>query len=277
MNNKNLINLKNKLSKIKLLKTITNPIYDFFEKNESPRFKYNRLKILLNTKNKKKLLALKDIHKGKQCVIMATGPSLNKVDLSLLKNHPFVFGVNGAFMAKNNLKYFFCSSPNFYDVNWQRIKKVNEELFFFSSFVGHTPIKNSVYVPINNKKQMTNFNSNLIKTRPWGPGVLLDLVIPVALWMGFSEIILLGADYTLGHYKRFHEGLKNEPGRKRQVTQEEHYQENLLAHKNFEKLKTYLSNLKKQSNKEVKIYNCSPLSHLKTFEKPDLKSVISLH
>jgi len=265
------VSIRQRLSKIRLLKELSYPIYKVFENRENFRFRYNRLRILFDLKNRKKLAALKNIHKGKQCIIMATGPSLNKVDLSLIKKHPFVFGVHGTFVVRNNFKYYFCSGPVFYKENWQRAKKeVDAELFFFSSFVRYAPFPNAVYISVDNKKSMVKLEANLMKTLPWGPGVLLDLAIPVALWMGFSEIILLGADYSLGEYKRFYEVSKNALTYKTHISQEGHHKEVLLAHKNFEKLKKYLSTL----DKPVKIFNCSPLSDLKTFEKPSLKKVL---
>lgn len=231
--------------------------------------------VLAKTGNKRKLLSFKNIHSGKQCIIMATGPSLNKVDLSLIAEHPFVFGVNAAFIKRNDFRYYFCSSLNFYKPNKKRIKKINAEHFFFSTLIGLTSNFNASYIHIEEKSHLwktapKTFTADILKPLSWGPGVLLELAVPVAIWMGFSEIILLGADYSLGSYERFYTEKKSGLSHKKEMSQKQHHYENAIAHNSFNNLKHYLSGLQKP----VKIYNCSPLSDLKAFEKVGLEQII---
>src|SRR5210317_1185187 len=46
----------------------------------------------------KKLAYFKDIHKGERCFIIGNGPSLNKTDVSKLKNE-YTFGMNRIYLA----------------------------------------------------------------------------------------------------------------------------------------------------------------------------------
>jgi hypothetical protein len=46
----------------------------------------------------KRLRTYKDIHRGKRCFIIGNGPSLNQLDLTLLKNE-YTFGMNRIYMA----------------------------------------------------------------------------------------------------------------------------------------------------------------------------------
>ena len=50
-------------------------------------------------KNRDKLKALKNIHKGERCFIICNGPSLKEIDFSLLKNE-FTLGMNRIYLMK---------------------------------------------------------------------------------------------------------------------------------------------------------------------------------
>jgi len=232
----------------------------------------NELKIRLDPSNHRKIKRLEGIHKGKQCVVMLTGPSLNEVDCSLLDEHPFVLGVNGAFIKRNNFKYYFCSSQNFYHKNRRAIENVSADFFIFSSVIPFEKSDKRAYLLLDVKsglagRAMKRFEPNLFRTLSWGPTVLLDLVIPTCLWMGFSEIVLLGADYTLKGFKRFYE-LDNSLMLHSYKT--DHEKEVKLAHYGFDELVKYLNRTKSQ----VKIYNCSSQSSLDHFPKCRLEDII---
>lgn len=105
------------------------------------------------------------------------------------------------------------------------------------------------------------------KRRGSRPTCLLDFAIPAALWMGFEELVLLGADYSLDNYRWFY----NSEDEKRPKSPDNfRTQEMLMAHRKFSKLKNYLTTYRP----EVKIINCSPLSDLDMFEKRQLADVL---
>ena len=72
------------------------------------------------TENERKLKALKNKHKGKRCFVIGNGPSLNKMDLSLLKNE-YTFGVNGVFYAFDELGFM----PTYYVVEDRLVAEDN--------------------------------------------------------------------------------------------------------------------------------------------------------
>jgi hypothetical protein len=228
----------------------------------------NRFRITFSFENSLKILKLKNIHQGEQCVITATGPSINQIDLSLIKKHPFVLGANGAFHIRNEFKYYFCSCPNFYLTNEKEIKSINAESFFFSS---HIPFHNNpkyIYLKLHERTSLYHsrrFQPNLLKTLCWGPTVLLDLVLPTALWMGFSEILLLGADYSLQNYQHFYPENQHKTVKNVIWKNEMH-----RAHIGFNVLTQYLSSLQNPA----RIINCSPLSDLQCLEQAPLEKVV---
>ena len=59
---------------------------------------------LFGKKNRMNLLRYKDIHKGERCFIIGNGPSLNKMDLSLLKDE-ITFGMNRIYLLFNKVGF----------------------------------------------------------------------------------------------------------------------------------------------------------------------------
>lgn len=232
--------------------------------------KENRRKLKYDIRNYIKLLLLKNKHYGQQCVLMATGPSLNHVDLSLLNDHKFVIGVNGAYRKFNKFKYYFCSCPNYFLANQNDIYNVNAENMFLSSHIPFVRRNDFIYLKLHETINICiaqKFSCNVLKTLYWGPTVLLDIVLPTVLWMGFSEIVLLGADYSLNNYR--HAYSEKRHNTLRRTNSEE---EMISAHRSFDIVKETLSTLKQAP----RIINCSPLSDLRCFPKKNLDEVIRL-
>ncbi|MCP5364411.1 MAG: hypothetical protein H6905_04150 [Hyphomicrobiales bacterium] len=232
--------------------------------------KNNRIKLKYNLQNYIQLLLLKNKHRGKQCIILATGPSLNLVDLSLLEGHEFVIGLNGAYRKFNKFKYYFCSCPNYFLANQNDVYHVDAEKLFLSSHIPYQKRENFIYIRLHETRNICTakkFSWNVLKTLYWGPTVLLDIVLPTVLWMGFSEIVLLGADYSLNNYR--HAYSEKHHNTLRTTNSEE---EMISAHRSFDIVKETLSTLKQAP----RIINCSPLSDLRCFPKKNLDEVIRL-
>ena len=148
--------------------------------------------------NKSKLLSYKDKHKGQRCFIIANGPSLKKMDLSLLKNE-YAIGMNRIYLLEkvngfsptylvsndinNQLKQF----KNEYDVlsnvkffNWRSRSffKNQEQLIFFKNRFSIRFGKDLVNDKIGNGKSVTYSCLHL------------------AYYMGFDTVILIGKDHN---------------------------------------------------------------------------------
>lgn len=230
--------------------------------------KHNRRRIAHSPANHLRLLRLKNAHRGRQCVVMATGPSLNQVDLTLIRDHPYVFGVNGAFRVRNRFRYYFCSCPSFYLSNERRIGEVQAERRFFSSHIPYRSGPSRVYLQLYEKKAIFRrgeFQPNLLRPLYWGPTVILDLVIPAALWMGFREIVLLGADYSLQDYRHFYPEAQHKT-----LAAVDCENEMSQAHASFRIVREHLE----RTGRPTRIVNCSPGSDLREFPILPLQDVI---
>ena len=79
-----------------------------------------------------KVLNLKNIHKNKRCFIVGNGPSLNKMELDLLKND-FCFIFNGAFSLRkkiNKEKIFHVIEDNlFLQIIWKQSTNLMDNCF----------------------------------------------------------------------------------------------------------------------------------------------------
>jgi hypothetical protein len=231
------------------------------------------------TNNRQRILALGNAFAGQQGVVLCPGPSIKNTDLTLLVDHPYVMGVNGVFLLRNRFKFYFCSSPNFFVPNMVRISEVIADVFFLSSFIRQVvellPAElqdKTIFLEVD-KAQMAarrmsdEFHFDLTRTLSWGPTVLLDIVLPALVWMGFCEIVLVGADYPRQGYRRFYSGRSDAP---RTLVESDHDAEMAMAHRRFDQLLWTLMTLPTP----VRIVNCSPNSELMQLEQGVLKDVV---
>ncbi|WP_392340467.1 6-hydroxymethylpterin diphosphokinase MptE-like protein [Moritella marina] len=154
-----------------------------------------------------KISKMKDKFKGKRCVIIGNGPSLNKIDLNLLKNE-YTFGVNSIFLKENE-----GFKPTFYTVedchvmndNKDRINDFNTQYRFFP-----TRYKKE----IRNRKNTYFFNMNEGFYKTFSPyentprfsvdaadqlfcGQSVTIInLQLAYFLGFTEIYLIGMDFS---------------------------------------------------------------------------------
>lgn len=149
----------------------------------------------------------KDIHKDRRCFIMGTGYSLNYQDMNLLKND-ITIGCNRIGL-KYTPTYLCVSDALMYKNHKEEIDKINSPLFMTTT--DEYPIteknsKRSTYIIRCRKDRGLIWKGNfwhpdLEYITWWGKNcsgtVIIDLCIPLADFMGFKEIYLIGVDFTL--------------------------------------------------------------------------------
>lgn len=173
---------------------------------------------------------LRDKHKGQRCFILGNGPSLKELDLSLLKGDvTFVSNwfVNGFVGAQGSLfeptYYCICSHEMF--GGWANpVPRFNEEArrllnkhlskthkffsFRFKDYVESEdvfPKQKIDYLLFDRPKYGIDERGemNLDLSRPMDDGytVIITFCLPLAAWMGFSEVYLIGCDCDYGIQK----------------------------------------------------------------------------
>jgi hypothetical protein len=147
--------------------------------------------------NRLKLIPYKNIHAGERCFIIANGPSLQKTDLSLLKNE-LTIGMNRIYLVEEVNGF----SPTYLAVSDIPIQldQFTEEynnLRMSRFFIWNTRKKFSKQPNLMFFKQSfkMNFQPDLLK--PIGAGKSVTyFCIQLAYYMGFDEVILIGKDHS---------------------------------------------------------------------------------
>lgn len=151
-----------------------------------------------------------NIHKDKRCFIIGNGPSLNKVDLSLLENE-YTFAVNGIFYKTRETGF----KPTYYVVEDSHVMKDNLETikdyfpkahrFFpldYKHLLEHTTDRTSYfnmnvgfYEKSSPNYKIPRFSTDAAARLYCGQSVTI-INLQLAYYMGFSEVYLIGMDFS---------------------------------------------------------------------------------
>lgn len=159
--------------------------------------------------DKEKISVFKDKYKGERCFIIGNGPSLNQVDLSLLDNE-CTFGVNGifyktkelgfsptfymvedSFVMQDNLKEinsYYGKEQRFFPVDYKHLIKNHQKTCFFKMNKGF-------YIDESPNFQRPRFSTDFAEKGFCGQSVTI-LNLQLAYYMGFSEVYLIGMDFS---------------------------------------------------------------------------------
>ncbi len=159
--------------------------------------------------NGKKIKSLKNSRLGKRCFVVATGPSLTVEDLEKLGGED-TFGVNGIFLVYNQTKwrptYYVCTDAPYF-------KKLVDAYSLTLDVLG----EKEVFLNRETKKLNPSFQGSMVRWisfSPWNRiynfqhyhfqadmekgmyafGTVTNIVMAIAMYMGYKEIILIGAD-----------------------------------------------------------------------------------
>ena len=149
----------------------------------------------------------KNIHKGKRVFIVGTGPSLKMSDLDILyNNNEICISVNGIFKAFSKTRW----RPNYYGISdavgvlqWQReIEKMDVNAKFISDVAWNFKEKKSNMYKWHMHQEWKLgekplFSNDFSKVSYCGTTITYDFALQIAVYMGFSDIYLLGIDCTM--------------------------------------------------------------------------------
>ncbi|MBN2047930.1 MAG: DUF115 domain-containing protein [Anaerolineaceae bacterium] len=144
-----------------------------------------------------KLKALKDIHKGKRCVIIGNGPSLQQTDVSKIKNE-YTFGLNRIYLAFEEWGF----QTSFYlSVNDLVVEQCREDIASLEmpKFVSWRARKwlqpqenlHYLYTTYTGPKFATDVSGRL-----WEGATVTYTALQLAYHLGFSTVVLIGVDHS---------------------------------------------------------------------------------
>ena len=170
--------------------------------------KYPKYRFIIN-KNKK----FKNIHKNDRCFIVLNGPSINKHDLSYLKNE-IVFCTNYMFrsdIAKQIEPNYYCWSDSnaLMDTSTKKLiidlKTACPEAKLFLNMKSYNYVEKHKDIYFTYNKHLPNLYSikNDLSKNISNFATVAFYAINIAMYMGFKEIYLLGLDFEPGQFKHF--------------------------------------------------------------------------
>ena len=259
------------------------------------KIRYFRLKYVCKKKNKvinenalrrasgyidpnySKLLSMKDLHDGKRCFIVATGPSLTLQDLDLLKNE-ITFGMNSICKIYDKTNW----RPTYYGIQdiyvYPKMKELIEMYCKDSSAVFVSDELSELYkidnnfikFPFNSAYHLyeqhfynffSKFSDNAYAQVYDGYSITYSL-IQIAVYMGFKEIYLLGCDCNY---------IK---GEKNHFVESGHIDR--LDYLNYDKMITGYKAADEYAKKNgIKIINCTRGGMLEIFDRIRLEDLIN--
>lgn len=147
---------------------------------------------------------IKDSQRGKRCFLLGCGPSLSKVDLSLLKNED-VMSVNGAVLLKGlRSKYFITVAKEWWKQRGREVGKIDVERIFFAPYIGIEACKS----PVTELNTVEYKDYQHIKAdEPWFfskeanryvllGGTVIFPALQILYWLGYETVVLLGVDHN---------------------------------------------------------------------------------
>jgi len=186
----------------------------------------NRMLLKTFSRTLKKNTKFKDVHKGKSCYIFGNGASLKYYDLKLFSDKASI-GCNVLFAHKDlkdlNLKYYYVGHPllfhkfwkNQYSKRYEKNKlgafyRKNMALFpetqYFTSLSNYFGIQgdNINYVYHFGQADELSVDNQMDEVFSMMQGSLMGM-IGVAVYLGYTDITLVGCDYTFapkmqGHF-----------------------------------------------------------------------------
>jgi hypothetical protein len=164
---------------------------------------------------KDRLDYLKGKYDGETAYICATGPSFSYYEEDFLKSFlkdKLVMSIKQTYNTIGSVSDFhfinFCNLNNYIDLNedvitcWS-VWEQNQIPVILNSFpkcdllfdvykLGDETANIDNTVALTNEFDLLSFDNGV--SRPWGPGTMYELSIPLAVWLGCKEIITIGWD-----------------------------------------------------------------------------------
>lgn len=272
----------------KAVKGMVKPFYNFWKK-----LWYNIQGMLAEkhiylTLEEKKVAAYQGKHQGKRVFLVGTGPSLNAEDLELIKEE-YSIGCNMVYklFTKTNWRpTYYCMTDRVY------ARYQSEEI------LQHVQVP--FFVPKSAAKRMPHKGSNVIKVNDiydydtyevqgrfhhycYLKASVMMFMLELAMYMGMTEIYLLGVDCTNTYKKNGHFAKDYVKSSTRQAEQSRMERdldkdnitaEELWNHNYLRNIQAYEEIKRFADTKGIKIYNATRGGQLEVFQRISLEDVL---
>ena len=142
----------------------------------------------------------KNRHLGERCVIVCNGPSLNKMDLSFLKNE-ICFGLNKIYLGFKKFHFY----PKYYVAVNQKVllQSVTEikaltSVKFLSARCGDLFQQNALTHIVDTSNPPARFCQDITNGLEEG-GTVTYAALQVAFYLGLKDVIIIGMDHRFDY------------------------------------------------------------------------------
>ena len=212
------VNIYKQLEQIDYIKDIECYFYRMvlsFYDVDIDNFLKNEIKKKAYTEIEQRLKKYKDIHKGKRCFIIGNGPSLRMEDLNMLKDE-ITFAANSIYLMFDKTDWrpnnYLCGDSYAYRADYDLIEnldipnkfislsaafkvgKLSDKVLYFKTSSDKTNIINGKI----EENKLYSFSYDITDGINYESTVLYSAV-QIAVYMGFTEIYLLGVDCNYNH------------------------------------------------------------------------------
>lgn len=232
-------------------------------------------------KSMRKMHKVKNRHKGERCFIICTGPSLQISDLEKLKGE-YTIGVNSIIRAYEKTDWrpsYYCLVDVYAFGEYLKNTTIpGDKLSLNEAFLHYrtrllNPTGNELYVPISFKNHTEKYVSKNKMKLSTDPAVCIydcytvtNMAIQMAVYMGFKEVYLLGADCKYNPKKMHFIEIKEIDDKQRNAK--------YLPTAVEMSIKGYQHAKKFAEKHNVKVFNATRGGMLEVFERVDFDSLI---
>jgi hypothetical protein len=217
----------------------------------------------------KRIRELFNRHLGERCFIVATGPSLKKTDLALIKDE-IVFGVNKLYLALDKLdinpKYWVVINRNIINY-YKKLLKLNVTIFLGGNagniFLKKRYSKEPIVMRHLGRIHIFKKVSKDLTKGTYGDGSVVFEALQIAYYMGFKEIYLVGVDCDYSKDQHVYEEKCSKEYLKKNATKP--------WATVFKSYKIVKDEFEKDGRE---IYNCTVGGSLEVFERKKLEKVV---
>lgn len=240
------------------------------------------------SENGRKLMRMKDSHKGERCFLIGNGPSLSPDDLHLLKDE-YTFGTNMVYKIFDRTDWrpsFHCVSDSIYATRLrdELYENVKSPLFTiektYHKMTKRPPDTTYVHTVASERYKVKGnlFAYCMVKA------TVMTLAMEFAFHMGFSEIYLLGVDCTNPHVAGGHftdnyttkEIAQTDISRIKTRTQQENMTTEQIGKHIIDRSLAVYRLLKKHADKKgIRVYNATRGGNLEIFPRVALEDVLN--
>lgn len=134
---------------------------------------------------------------GCRCIVMGNGPSLRRMDLSLLRDE-FTFGLNRIYLLFDEIGFetSFLVSINRLMLYYYREEMASLHTFKIISWKYRGSMEANDKTVFLAPKPRYRMNGQVLEGYCPGLGTVTNLALELAYFMGFSEVILIGVDFS---------------------------------------------------------------------------------